>query len=382
LLHLEVSMPQILGSNELLEDVHQRELCIGCGACVDICPYFKNYRGKTSRLFPCTLEQGRCYGYCPKAEVDLDALSQQIRGVPYDGSPLGDYREVLAARAGDKMKKGAFQSGGTVTALLTFALKTGLIDAAALTDRDALTPVPRIVTDWQDVAHCASSKFMAAPTLSSVNLAARHGYQSIGVVGTPCQMVAVAQMKSNPLGEEAHKVPLSLTVGLFCNWSLDTRLLIDLLSQKLDISHILGMDIPPPPANTLALATASGRVEISLSEIKPLIPHTCFICPDLTSELADVSVGMFEGRPGWNTLILRSDKGTALIEHARREGFIETEDFPAENLKHLSRAAANKKDRSLRTLVRRDLINTKGEQRAAVRIPQHVVDRLLNKKVN
>jgi coenzyme F420 hydrogenase subunit beta len=374
-------MPQILGSNELLEDVHKRELCIGCGACVDICPYFKNHKGKTAQLFPCTLEQGRCYGYCPKAEVDLDALSQQIRGVPYDGSPLGDYRKVLAARAGSKIKKGAFQSGGTVTALLTFALKTGLIDAAALTDRKALTPVPRIVTDWQDVVKCASSKFMAAPTLSSVNMAARQGYQSIGVVGTPCQMVAVAQMKSNPLGKEAHKVPLSLTIGLFCNWALDTRQLIDLLSEKLDISRIVGMNIPPPPANILVLDTATGRVEISLSEIKPLIPHTCFICPDMTSELADVSVGMFEGRPGWNTLILRSDKGAALIEHARREGFIETEDFSAENLEHLSRAAANKKDRSLRTLIRRELINNKGEQRAAVRIPQKVVDRILYNKV-
>ncbi|MGD8738918.1 MAG: Coenzyme F420 hydrogenase/dehydrogenase, beta subunit C-terminal domain [Desulfobacterales bacterium] len=371
---------KILGSNELLEDVHKRELCIGCGACVDICPYFKNYKGKTARLFPCTLEQGRCYAYCPKAEVDLDALSQAIRGVPYDGSPLGDYREVLAARAGGKMKKGAFQSGGTVTALLTFALKTGLIDAAALTDRQALTPVPRIVTDWQDVARCASSKFMAAPTLSSVNLAVRQGYQSIGVVGTPCQMMAVAQMKSNPLAEEAHKVPLSLTVGLFCNWSLDTRQLIDLLSEKLDISGIAGMDIPPPPANILVLDTTGGRVEISLSEIKPLIPHTCFVCPDMTSELADVSVGMFEGRPGWNTLILRSAKGAELIGHARGEGFIETEDFPAQNLKHLSRAAADKKDRSLRTLIRRELINNKGAQRAALRIPQPVVDRILKKK--
>lgn len=375
-------MPQIRGSNELLEDVHQRELCIGCGACVDICPYFKNYKGKTSRLFPCTLEQGRCYGYCPKAEVDLNALSQQIRGLPYDGSPLGHYREVLAARAGDKMKKGGFQSGGTVTALLTFALKTGLLDAAALTDRDALTPVPRIVTDWRDVVRFASSKFMAAPTLSSVNLAARLGYQRIGVVGTPCQVVAVAQMKSNPLGEEAHKIPLSLTVGLFCNWSLDTRRLIDLLSEKMDISGIVGMDIPPPPASILVLSTAGGRVEIPLSDIKPLIPHTCFICPDLTSELADVSVGMFEGRPGWNTLILRSDEGTALVEHACREGFIETEDFPAENLRHLSRAAANKKDRSIRTLIRRELVNTKGEKHAAVRIPQHVIDRILNKKVD
>jgi len=377
---METLQRKILGSNELLEDVHKRELCIGCGACVDICPYFKNYKGKTARLFPCTLEQGRCYGYCPKAEVDLDALSQAIRGVPYDGSPLGDYRELLAARAGGKMKKGVFQSGGTVTALLTFALKTGLIDAAALTDRQALTPVPRIVTDWQDVVRCASSKFMAAPTLSSVNLAVRKGYQSIGVVGTPCQMVAVAQMKSNPLAEKTHEVPLSLTVGLFCNWSLDTRQLIDLLSEKLDISGIVGMDIPPPPANNLVLDTASGRVEISLSEIKPLIPHTCFVCPDMTSELADVSVGMFEGRPGWNTLILRSVKGAELIENARREGFIETEDFPAENLKHLSRAAADKKDRSLRTLIRRELINNQGEERAALRIPQTAVDRILKKK--
>jgi coenzyme F420 hydrogenase subunit beta len=372
-------MPRILGSNELLEDVHRRELCIGCGACVDICPYFKNYKGKTAQLFPCTLEQGRCYAYCPKAEVDLDALSQEIRDVPYDGSPLGDFREVLAARAGDRVKKGGFQAGGTVTALMTFALQSGLIDAAALTGRKDLTPIPRIVTDWQDAARCASSKFMAAPTLSSVNLAVRQGYQSIGVVGTPCQMVAVAQMMSNPLGEEAHKVPVSLTVGLFCNWSLDTRLLIDLLSQKLDITGIVGMDIPPPPANTMILNTADGSVEISLSEIKQLIPHTCFICPDMTSELADISVGMFEGRPGWNTVILRSAKGAELFEEACRQGFIESDDFPAENLKHLSRAAADKKDRSLRTLIRRELINNKGEERAAVRIPQNVVDRILKK---
>ena len=374
-------MPQILGSNELLEDVHKRELCIGCGACVDICPYFKNYKGKTAQLFPCTLEQGRCYAYCPKAEVDLDVLSQHMRGTPYDGSPLGDFREVLAARAGEKLQKSAFQSGGTVTAMLTFALKTGLIDAAALTDRKALTPVSRIVTDWKDVAGYATSKFMASPTLSSVNLAVRQGYQRIGVVGTPCQMVAVAQMHSNPLGKEEHNVPLALTVGLFCNWALDTRQLIDVLSEKMDISGIVGMDIPPPPANTMVLDTENGSVEISLSEIKPLIPHTCFICPDMTSELADVSAGMFEGRPGWNTLIIRSDKGAEVIEQARKDGFIETEDFPAENLKHLSRAAADKKDRSLRTLIRRELINNQGEERAAVRIPQNVVDKILNKKV-
>jgi coenzyme F420 hydrogenase subunit beta len=377
----EVSMPQVFGSSQLVQDVHNRGLCIGCGACVDLCPYFKNHKGKTARLFPCTLDHGRCYAYCPKAEVDLDELSRQIRGEPYDGSPLGNYRKVLAARAGEKMEKAMFQAGGTVTALFTFALKIGLIEVAALTDREALIPVARLVTNWKEVVGCATSKFMAAPTLSGLNKAAREGYQRIGVVGTPCQMVAAAQMRINPMGKEEHIVPFALTAGLFCNWAVDTRQLIDLLSQKLDISSIRWMDIPPPPAGTMVLDNGNGRLEISLSEIKPLIPHTCFICPDMTSELADISVGMFEGRAGWNTLILRSDTGVELAEKARREGFLETEDFPGENLKHLSKAAADKKERALRTLLRRQLINTRGqEEHSAVRIPEQIINKILHPK--
>jgi coenzyme F420 hydrogenase subunit beta len=371
-------MPQIFGSGELLEDVHGRDLCIGCGACVDLCPYFKNYKGKTSQLFPCTLEQGRCFAYCPKAEVDLNELSQKIRHVDYDGSPLGPYREVLASRAGNLMPKGAFQAGGTVSSLVTLALKKGLIDAAALTDRDGLTPVPRLVTNWKHVAGCASTKFMASPTLAAVNMAVREGYRRIGVVGTPCQMTAVAQMQGNPLQKEEQNVPVALSVGLFCNWSVDTRQLMDLLAQRLDISEIRSMDIPPPPANIMTLETDNGSIAVSLSDIKPLIPHTCFICLDMTAEFADLSVGMFEGRSGWNTLIIRSERGADIVDQARRESFIETEVFPEDKLKHLSKAAAEKKERSLRTLIRRGLINNQGGERAALRIPQGVIENILN----
>jgi len=370
-------MAQIYGSVELLEDVHKRELCIGCGACVDICPYFKNYKGKTAQLFPCTLEQGRCFAYCPKAEVDLNELTQKIWQVDYDGSPLGPYREVLASRAGIQMEKSAFQSGGTVSALMAFALKSGLIDAAALTDRDGLAPVPRLITDWKKVAGCASSKFMASPTLSALNTGVRQGYHRLGVVGTPCQITAVAQMRSNPLERVEHTVPVGLSVGLFCNWSVDTRQLIDLLVHRVKISEIRGMDIPPPPAGVMVLETDNGSVAVSLTDIKPLIPHTCFVCLDMTSEFADLSVGMYEGRPGWNTLMIRSGSGAEIVDQARRENFIETEAFPAENLKHLSKAAAEKKERSLRTLIRRGLINNQGDERATVRIPQEVIDKIL-----
>jgi coenzyme F420 hydrogenase subunit beta len=152
---------------------------------------------------------------------------------------------------------------------------------------------------------------------------------------------------------------------------------MDLLTQRLDISAIRSMDIPPPPANMMTLETDKGSIEVSLSDIKPLIPHTCFICLDMTSEFADLSVGMYEGQPGWNTLIIRSERGAEIVDQARRERFIETEMFPQDQLKHLSKAAAEKKERSLRTLIRRGLVNNQEGERAAIRIPQEVVDKIL-----
>jgi len=370
-------MPQLFGANELLEDVHKRDLCIGCGACVDLCPYFKNFRGKTSQLFPCTLPQGRCFAYCPKVEVDLDELYRQMWHTPFDGSPLGPYQKVLAARAGKEMAAGPFQGGGTVSALMAFALLRGVVDAAALTQREALIPGPKLVTDWTEVAQLAGSKFMAAPTLAGLNSAVRQGYQKLGVVGTPCQMTAVTQMRSNPLGKEDHHVPVALAIGLFCNWSIDTRQLNELLGQKMDVSGIRAMDIPPPPANVMVLDTDAGAVEIPLSEIKPLIPHTCFTCLDMTSELADLSVGMYEGRQKWNTLIVRSETGRQLVDDAVKAGFLQIEPMPEEIVGHLSKAAAAKKERSMRILVQRGLINTTNGAHAVVRMSPAAMERIL-----
>lgn len=367
------------GPTELLNDVQKNGLCIGCGACVNLCPYFKNYRGKTAMLFPCTLTQGRCYAHCPKAEVDLEELALRYWGEPYQGSPMGRYREVLGARAAKKFRRWRFQGGGTATTLVATALKEGLIEAAILTDRSGIEPVPRIVTRWDEVGKCATAKFIAAPTLAAMNQAVREGKVRLGVVGTPCQMTAVAQMRLNPLCREDFSDPISLAVGLFCNWALDNRTLTAFLEKRLDPGTVLAMDIPPPPANVLVLETVNGREEISLDEIRPLIPQTCFICPDMTSEWADVSVGMYEGRSGWNTLIVRTDRGADLVEQARSDGFLETEPMPESYVKALAAAALQKKQRALRTAAMREVLNVNGDgKRAALRIRPEVVESILS----
>ncbi len=368
---------RIFGPNELTADVQQAGLCIGCGACVDLCPYFRNYRGLTARLFECTLPRGRCHAHCPKAEVDLEELSRAYWNEPYEGTPLGRHLRIAAARC-RKPAGGRFQGGGTVSALISCALEAGLVEAAVLTGQNGIEPAPRLATRVEEVAACAASKFIAAPTLAALNLALREGKRRLGVVGTPCQMTAVALMRLNPLQRDDGGDPVALGVGLFCNWALDHRLLCAYLDARMDRSRITGMDIPPPPAGVLVAETPSGPRAFPLEEIRKLIPPTCFICPDMTAEWSDVSVGMLEGRHGWNTLIVRTPAGGELVDRAAGDGWLEIAAVPEANLAGLTAAARAKKERSLRNAERKGLVNQSGEdRRCALRLPAEVLRRLL-----
>lgn len=386
-------MPQILGSNELYEDVIDKGLCVGCGACVNLCPYFKTYRGKTARIFPCTGSSGRCHEFCPKAEVDLDFLSNALHNTNYSKTPLGRYRQITAARAGKRMDIADCQTGGVVTALMTFALDAGYVDAAVLTGRDGLVPVPQIVTEASRVKDFSSSKYMASPTVAALNEGIGKGFTSLGIVGTPCQITSTALMRTASPDDDNRRNKTALTVGLFCTWALDTRELIALAAEKTDIpniksnirsdirsdirSPIKGMKVTPPPSGKFIFTTSNGDIAIPLDEIRPLIPAGCDICPDMTSEWADISVGDIEGMPGWNTVIIRSEKGGEIYEKAVNAGYIEAAGYPDDILASLEKAASGKKKKAFSQLSKSGLLNPDDGKRAALRVNEAVADYFL-----
>jgi coenzyme F420 hydrogenase subunit beta len=372
---------RICGPQELFNDVQQRGLCIGCGGCVELCPYFRTYKGRTAMLFPCDRREGRCHAHCPKTEVDLDHLARQQGAAAYTDAPLGPYRRIVTARAGELLMGEGFQSGGTVSALMTCALATGLIEAAVLTGREGMEPVSVLATRQDEILGCALSKYTAAPTLAALNRAVTEGRHKLGVAGTPCQVTAVAQMRANPLKRKDYEDPVNLVVGLFCTWALDTRRLMDLLSRSMDIDTIVKMDIPPPPAEVLVVESTGGRVEIPLSQIRPLVPDGCRICPDMTAEWADLSVGVLEGEPHWNTLIVRTETGEALVQHAVDDGWLVTGDYDPCHLEHLTWAAQGKKRRALAKAEAEGLLNTDPHKgAAALRLDRQTVNTILGRR--
>jgi len=366
---------EVKGPRELQEEVVDGDLCTVCGACVGLCPYLMAYQGRIVVKDECNLSQGRCYAFCPRTSADLDELSQTVLGVPHADGELGAFREIVMARAADGATRAGAQYGGTVSALMSFALREGTIDSAVLTSSDDdLLPGGTAVRDEAGVLACAGSNFAASPTLAAFNREAATDARRIGVVATPCQTLALAKMRASPLQNDNHIEKLKLVVGLFCTWALRYQDFVEFLQDKTQLSEITKVDIPPPPAETFEVYSGDSRTSLPLDEVRRFIRSTCDLCIDMTAELADLSVGAAEGVDGWNTLIIRSEAGKELVDAALASGALETAALPEENLEHLKEAALTKKKRALGNIVDRTGSN---EDLLYLKLGRKTLERLL-----
>ncbi len=341
-------MDKIYGLNELYGGVIEPGLCASCGACVGTCPYLTSFKGKTVKLHDCTVESGRCFAYCPMTFFDPDAASRSVFGLPHNASELGHNKQVVASRAKDQEISSAGQGGGTVTALMLTALRDKVIDAAVLTARPQGESFPRgiVATTVEEIVSCCGSRFVGSHTLAALKEALLAGHESIGVVGLPCQVRSLSKMALLDLKDENLKERIRLVIGLFCNWAFSARDFNAFLAERFGAEKVRDFDIPPPPADVLVAETSNGPENVPLDQVRSLIQPACNNCPDMTSEFADISVGMYEGRPGWNTLIIRTDLGAGLVGTALESSVIETDPFPDENLSHLKTASLNKRKRA------------------------------------
>ncbi len=335
---------------EQLVKIMDRGLCSSCGMCVGLCPYIKTAGDRVKAIYTCGIEDGACYGVCPKTSMDVAEMDMFVHGREREDHALGIYSGIYYARATGKTA-GA-QYGGATTALIGLALREGFISSAILTGGDIMSPRPVLAATPDEVNNCAGSKYTGVPTLLELNRAAGEGMTEVGLVGRPCQVAAVRKLQRGNLpGSRTYPDRLvGLVVGLFCFWSLSPGL-YGFLSRETGGEGITKMDIPVEGPEVL---TKTGSLRWHVDEIRPFINKACNYCFDSTSEWADLSVGSTEHDPEWNTLLVRSSAGRELINLAAEKGVLEIKDYPAGRLPVLRKAALNKKMRVL-ALVENDL---------------------------
>jgi coenzyme F420 hydrogenase subunit beta len=327
----------ISAQERLINQVLSRDLCSACGACVGLCPYFTFFQGRVVVLDRCSLAEGRCGAFCP--QLNPGEWANQ------DG--LGPIAEQWMTRAQTRSLQRKGQYGGTVTTLVQLALEMGWIQGALLTGIGrGGEPEGRICRTRAEVLACAGSKYTGAGTLSALRPALEANEGPLGAVGLPCQITALANMRGYPLGERRTLPEVKLKIGLFCTWSLPLEKLQRKLREQGIPDPAVKYDIPPPPAEEFQIFTRKKAYSMPLTEIRPLVPRGCLACGDMTAEGADISVGSAEGVPGWNTVLVRSDKGRQLLQEARSKNLLEVEPLPETNEIHLRTAAGMKKSRA------------------------------------
>ncbi|MGD9212883.1 MAG: Coenzyme F420 hydrogenase/dehydrogenase, beta subunit C-terminal domain [Desulfobacteraceae bacterium] len=327
------------------KEVIDRGTCVNCGTCAGLCACFQSVEGETVQVFPCDQKTGECYTCCP---LTFDALKNVLKRKSV--TDVGSYKEIWSSRMTGKNKPiSSCQNGGTVSALVETAIRYKMINAAVLTGGDQHQAIPELIDDAKKVAQFASSKYTMAPTVSTLlkNLASTK--RGLGFVGMPCQIRSVGKLLKNSRFADQLLRLKPLTIGLFCSWSLNELRMNNFFKEK-QLRHIQRIDISAPPDQFVVLKSPSKNFKILLKEFQPLFNSGCSYCPDLTSEDADLSVGVNENEPNWNILIIRNDRGKKLVDLALKKEKIQIKPLPQKTLIQLYAAAKQKRKKAINIL--------------------------------
>ena len=258
-------------------------------------------------------------------------------------SVLGPHQEIITAKAADNKVLSKAQDGGIVSAILIYALEENIIDGTIVAGPgdEPWKPEPLVATTKKEILKGAGTKYTMCPNLSVIKEATReYGLEKIGTVGTPCQVMGLRKMQTYPLGVRNVVDKIALSIGIYCMENFPYESLKTFINDKVGVtpSQVTKMNIIK---GKLFITHTGGEGKIPLKETHGYEQAGCNYCMDYVAELSDLSCGSVGAKPGWSTIIKRTDKGASLIDKAIKEGVLETTEtnegkFGLEMLRKLS----------------------------------------------
>jgi coenzyme F420 hydrogenase subunit beta len=340
-----------------IAQVAQGGLCCGCGTCAGVCPTEAIRMNVSQGLYVPEIEDEKCsrcrvcIESCPGHSVDFKALCSKIFGGQPENTLLGNYLGCYIGHSTDDEIRYNSSSGGIVTQLLIFALENNFIDGALVTRMrkdNPLEPEAFIARTREEVISASKSKY--CPVAANIGL--RQILKENGrfaVVGLPCHIHGVRK------AERVFKLldrRIVLHIGLLCSHMVNfagTDLLLEKMRIKKEQVRKLNYRGKGWPGSMSVEVKHRSNLSIPLiggwNAYWPVFssffftPMRCTMCPDQTSELADISLGdawlpeLKYEKSGESIIITRTKAGEDILALAASAQAISIKRVDAEKVK-------------------------------------------------
>ena len=337
-----------------LDDIIESGLCAGCGICeslagrdavqMEVTPD-QRLRPKTKQVLADTVFQD-ILKVCPGVTIRGPAKNQTEPAERVNDT-FGPMIALYRGWASDETIRFHAAAGGALTALATYLLESGKVEAVLHVEASAEEPMMTyalVSTSAQQIYDGAQSRYGPGAPLTQVHRLLDEGVIFV-VVGKPCDIAAIKNLARLDQRVET-QIPYTLTI--FCGGLPSLQMPSDMAehfgikASELSRFRFRGEGWP----GLTHMEAQDGRSfdltyeECYLSGDTPWAydaQFRCKICPDAIGELADVACPdgwvMENGKPihreapGANILVARTPKGQALLRDAESSGAIVLEPF-------------------------------------------------------
>ena len=321
-------------------------LCVACGACASICPEKKielfDIADDGIRPFLNSEDCGdcrECITVCPGIEtVHNHVISESglIAGLKEEFGPV---LEIWEGYATDRDIRYHGSSGGLATALALYCVEKegmyGVLHTCAssqhpwkndsLLSRNREHLLSRTGSRYSPASPCDGLGHMESAPSPCV------------FIGKPCDIAGLR--KAQQLREKLDS-NVGIAIGIFCAGTPSTQGTLDLFkrlklaSQEVEAIRYRGTGWPGMTTIRLKGNEPSFH-EISYKEswgfLNNYRPFRCYLCPDGTSEFADISCGdpwyrePKEDDMGYSLLLVRTERGQRIVHGAMEAGYVALE---------------------------------------------------------
>jgi coenzyme F420-reducing hydrogenase beta subunit len=264
---------------------------------------FDEQTGEAYVVDECAETVGLCYNSCPRSFLRISDLEKRFYGKTREDKEVGVYKDIIQVKSKNKEE--------ILANLVEAAFDKGIVEHMVLGDQKSKKPpvaFPVVVDNPKEAKENVPNSTMenAGPLITGIGEAYLDQKKNVGIIANPCHLQGLAKILTSDFNTGAR----------------------DTVSLK------------------VAYACSSGGMA------------GCRYCTDFSGEFSDVSYSPWGAPKGEALLIIRTDLGQEVVDHAVKEKLIEiTDEDP--DLSEMKKFLNKKRKKNFKTLLGERLVSAR-----------------------